>query len=66
MGVPLLIFSPNLAYFSHGPRGSFLPLFSPCNFNPSNGDHDNDVMFLDEFDPTPETYLLVVPSKLSI
>jgi hypothetical protein len=42
------------------------PLFSPCNFNPSNGDHDDDIMFLDEFDPTLETDLLVVPSKLTI
>jgi len=47
-------------------------LFSPCNFNPSNGDHDDDddddddVMSLDESGPTPKMDLLVVPSKLTV
>jgi hypothetical protein len=39
------------------------PLFSPCNFNPLNGNHDDDVMFLDESDATFETNIFVVPSK---
>jgi len=66
MGEPLLISNPNVASSSHGLQGSSLPLFSPCNFNPSNGDHDDDVMSLDEFDPIPEINILVVPFKLTV
>jgi hypothetical protein len=47
MGVHLLIYNRNVVYFSRGFQRSSLPLFSPCNFNPSNVDHDDDVMFLD-------------------
>ncbi len=66
MGEPLLISNPNVTSSSHGLQGSSLPLFSPCNSNPSNGDHDDDVMSLDESDPTLEIDLLVVPSKLTV
>jgi hypothetical protein len=66
MGEPLIISNPNVASSSHGLQGSSLPLFSPCNFNPSNGDHDDDVMSLDESDPTPEIDLPFVPSKLRV
>jgi hypothetical protein len=45
-------------------KGHPLLLFSPCNSNPSNGNHDDDAMFLDESDPTLEIDLLVVPFKL--
>jgi hypothetical protein len=62
MGEPLLISNPNVASSSHGLQGLSLPLFSPCNFNPSNGNHDDDVMSLDKFDPTLEINLHVVPS----
>jgi len=41
-------------------------LLSPCNYNPSNGDHDDDVMSLDESNPTPKIDLHVIPSKLII
>jgi len=51
MGRPLLIFDPNVVSSSHGPQGSSPHLFSPCNYNPSNGDHDDDVMSLDESNP---------------
>jgi hypothetical protein len=51
---------------SHGPQRSSLLLTSPCNFDPSNVDHDDHVMFLDEFDPTLETNLPIVLSKLTI
>jgi hypothetical protein len=63
---PLLIFYPNVASSFHGPQGSSPPLFSPCNFNPSNGDHDDDVMSLDECNPIPKIDLHVIPSKLTI
>jgi hypothetical protein len=66
LGEPLLISNPNVASSSHGLQGSSLPLFSPCNFNPSNGDHDGDVMSFDESNPTPKIDLHVVPSKLTI
>jgi hypothetical protein len=51
---------------SHGFQGSSPPLFSPCNCDISNIDHDDDVMSLDESNPTLGTNLLVVPSKLTI
>ncbi len=63
MGGPFLIYDVNVASSSHGPQGSSLP---PCNFDPSNVDHDDDVMFLDESDPTPKTNILIVPSKLIV
>jgi hypothetical protein len=66
VGGPLLIFDPNVTSSSHGFQGSSPPLFSPCNFNLSNVDHDDDVMSLDEFDPTFETNLFIDPSKLTI
>jgi hypothetical protein len=50
---------------SHGPQGSSPPLSSPCNSDPSNVDHDDDVMSLDECNTTPETNLPIVPSKLT-
>jgi hypothetical protein len=65
VGEFLLIFDLNVTS-SHGFQGSSPPLFSPCNFDLSNVDHDDDVMSLDEFDPTLETNLLIVPSKLTI
>ncbi len=66
MGKPLLISNPNVASSSYGLQGSSLPLFSQCNFNPSNGDDDDDVMSLDESDPIPKIDLPVVPSKLIV
>jgi hypothetical protein len=63
---PFLIFDPNVASSFHGPQRSSLPLFSPCNSNPSNGDHDDDVMSLDESNPVPKIDLHFVPSKLTI
>ncbi len=67
MGGPFLNFYPNGASFSHGLQGSSPPLFSPCNYDPSNVDHDDDdVIFLDEFDPHLEIDLPIVPSKLII
>jgi hypothetical protein len=66
MGEPLIISNANVVSSSHGLQGSSLPLFSPCNSNLSNGDHDDDVISLDEFDPTLEIYLPIVPSKLTI
>jgi len=66
VGGPLLIYDPNVASTSHGLQRSSLLLFSPCNFDPSNVDHDNYVMSLDEFDPTPKIDLFIVPSKLKI
>jgi hypothetical protein len=41
-------------------------LFSPCNSNLSNVNHDDDVMFLYESNPTLETNLPIIPSKLTI
>jgi len=53
MGGNLLISNPNVASFFHGPQGSSVLLFSPCNSNPSNGDDDDDdVKFLNESNPT--------------
>jgi hypothetical protein len=52
IGGPILISNPNVASFFHGLQGSSLFLFSPCNFNPSNGDHDDDAMFSNESNPT--------------
>jgi hypothetical protein len=66
VGGPLLISNPNVVSSFHGLQGSSPLLFSPCNFNPSNGFHDDDVMFLDESNPTLEIDLHVVPSKLII
>ncbi len=66
MGGPLLISDPNVASSSHGLQGSSPPLFSPDNYNPSNGNDDDDVMSLDESDPTLEIDLHVVPSKLIV
>jgi len=66
LGESLLISNPNVASSSHGLQGSSLPLFSPCNFNPSNGNHDDDVMSLDESYPIPKMDLPVVPSKLKV
>jgi len=50
----------------HGPKRSSPPLFSPYNSNPSNGDHDGDVMCLDESNFILETYLLIFPYKLIV
>jgi hypothetical protein len=36
------------------------------NSNPSNGDHHDDVMSLDESNPTPKIDLPIVPSKLIV
>jgi len=66
MGEPLLISNPNVASSFHGLQRSSLLMFSPCNSNPSNGDHDDDVMSLDESNPTPKIDLHVVPSKLIV
>ncbi len=66
MGGPLLIYDPNVASPSHGLQKSSLLLFSPCNFDFSNVNHDDDVMSLDESDPTPKIDLFIVPSKLKI
>jgi len=66
VGRPLLIFDPNVVSSFHGLERSSPPLFSPCKSNPSNGDHDDDVMSLDESNPTPKIDLHVVPSKLTI
>jgi len=66
VGGPLLIYDPNVASPSHRLHRSSLLLFSPCNFDPSNVDDDDDVMSLDEFDPTPKIDLFIVPSKLKI
>jgi hypothetical protein len=66
VGGPLLIYDPNVVSSSRGLQRSSLPLFSPCNFDPSNVDHDDDVMFLDEFDPTHKIDLFIVPSKSTI
>jgi hypothetical protein len=59
VGGPLLIFYLNVTSSSHGFQGSSPPLFSPCNCDFSNVDHDDDVMSLDESDPILETNLLV-------
>jgi hypothetical protein len=56
----------NGASFSHGLQGSSPPLFSPCNYDPSNIDHDDNAISLDEFDPHLEIDLPIVPSKLII
>jgi hypothetical protein len=66
VGGPLLIFDPNVMCSSHGFQRSSPPLFSPCNCDLSNVGHDDDVMSLDESNPTLETNLLVVPFKLTI
>jgi hypothetical protein len=66
VGGLLLIFDPNVISFFHGLQRSSLALFSPCNFDRSNVDHDDDVMSLDEFDPTPKIDLFIVPSKSTI
>jgi len=66
MGEPLIISNPNVASSFHNLQGSSLLMFSPCNSNPSNGDHDDDVMSLDEANPTLKIDLHVVPSKLTI
>jgi hypothetical protein len=66
MREPFIISNAIVASSFHGLQGSSLPLFSPCNSNISNGDHDDDVISLDEFDPTLEIYLPIVPSKLTI
>ncbi len=66
MGGPLLIVNPNVDSSLHGIQGSSLPLFSPCNFDPSNVDHDDDAMFLDESNPIFEIYLHVISSELIV
>jgi hypothetical protein len=66
VGGPLLISNPNVVSSFHGLQGSSPPLFSLGSSNPSNGDHDDDVMSLDESDPTPKINLLIVPSKLIV
>ncbi len=66
MGGPLLNYDPNVVSSSHGLQRSSLPLFSPCNFDLSNVDHDDDVMSLDEFGPIPKIDLFIVPSKPTI
>jgi hypothetical protein len=63
MGGPFLNFYPNGASFSHGLQGSSPFLFSPCNYDPSNVKHDDDVISLDEFDPHLEIDLPIVPFK---
>ncbi len=64
VGGLLLNYDPNVASSFHGLQRSSLPLFSPCNFDPSNvDDDDDDVMSLDEFDPIPKIDLFIVPSK---
>jgi hypothetical protein len=66
VGGPLLIYDPNVtSSFRDLQRPSF-PLFSPCNFDLSNVDHDDDVMALDEFDPTLKMDSFIVPSKPTI
>jgi len=65
VGGPLLISNPNVDFSSHGIQGSSLPLFSPCNFDFSNVNHD-DVMSLDEFNPIPKIDLLAISSKLIV
>jgi hypothetical protein len=46
MDVPFLIGDQNGASSSHGPLTSSFPLFSPCTFDSSNlNDDDDDVMF---------------------
>ncbi len=65
VGGPLLIYDPNVTS-SRGLQRSSLLLFSPCNFDPSNVDHDDDVMSLDEFDPIPKIDLFTVPFKSTI
>jgi hypothetical protein len=66
VGGPLLIYDPNVISTSRGLQRSSLLLFSPCNFDPSNVDHDDDVMSLDEFDPTLKIDLFIVPFELTI
>jgi len=66
MGGLFLIFYPNGASFTHGLQGSSPRLFSLCNYDLSNVDHDDDFMSLDEFDPHLEIDLPIVPSKFII
>ncbi len=66
MGGPLLISNPNVDFSSHGIQGSSIPLFSPCNFDLSNVDHDDVVMSLDEFNPILKIDLLAISSKLTV
>jgi hypothetical protein len=66
VGGPLLIYDPNVTSSARGLQRSSLLLFSPCNFDPSNVDHDDDVMSLDEFDPIPKIDLFTVPFKSTI
>jgi hypothetical protein len=50
----LVIFDYNVAPSIHGPFPSSLTLFSPYNFNPSNPNHEDVIMSLNEFSPTLE------------
>jgi len=63
---PFLISIPNVDFSSYGIQRSSLPLFSPCNSNPSNVDHDDDVMSLDEFNPILEINIPAISSKLIV
>jgi len=62
----LLISNSSVTFSFHGPQGSSLPLFSPCNFDLSNANHDDDVMSLYEFDPALETNIPIIPFKSTI
>jgi hypothetical protein len=66
VGGPLLISNPNVDSFSHGIQGSSPPLFSPCNFDTSNADLDDDVIFLDEFNTIPKIDLPTISCKLIV
>ncbi len=66
VGGPLLISNLNVDYSSHGIQGSSFSLFSPCNSDPSNVDHDEDVMSLDESNPILEIDLPIISSKLIV
>jgi hypothetical protein len=66
MGGPLLIFDPSGVSFFHGLQRSSLLLFSLCNYDLSDVDHDDDVMFLYELDLALEIDLPIVPSKLIV
>ncbi len=66
VGGPLLISNPNVDYSSHGIQRASLPLSSPCNFIPSNVDHNDDVMSLDGSNPILEINLHVISFKLIV
>jgi hypothetical protein len=66
IGGPFLNFYLNGASFSHGLQGPSPSLFSACNYDASNVDHDDDVISFDEFDPHIEINLPIVPFQLII